>query len=384
MREDYPEVLSPDSVALVRSTAREFAEKEIRPVVMNYDEPQDFPFEIVRKLADLGFMGAMVPEQYQGAGLSSVEFAAIVEELSRIDPSVGLIVSAHNGLSEHHILTYGNEEQRRKYLPAMCSGKALGGWCLTEPGSGSDSGGMNTAAVRDGDAWILNGSKAFITNGSVGKTYVVMAVTGTANGKNRISAFIVERGMPGFSVAKKENKLGMRASDTAGLLFDNVRVPAENMIGNEGEGFRQAMKCLEGGRVGIAALSVGLAQGAFDACMKYVRERKQFGKQLAEFQGIQWKLAEMSTQIEAARLLTQKAAEMKTRGEDIYRIASQAKLFASEVATQVANDAVQMFGGYGFIKEFPVEKFYRDVKLLTIGEGTSEVQKMIIAKSLLR
>ena len=384
MREEYPEISSTESLMMVRSVARDFAEQELRKVVMKYDEAQEFPHEIIRKLGDLGFMGALAPSEYGGSGLSAIEFVTIIEELAKVDPSVALIVSAHNGLSISQILMFGNEEQKQKYLPDMCSGRALGGWCLTEPGSGSDAGAMRTTAVKDKDAWILNGSKAFITNGSIASTYVVMAITGERNARHEISAFILEREMRGLSTGKKENKLGMRASDTAGLVFENVQIPAENLIGSQGEGFKQAMKALEGGRIGIAALSVGLAQGALDACLKYVKSRKQFGKPLAEFQSIQWKLAEMSTDIEAARLLTQKAAMMKMKGDEINRIASQAKLFASEVATRVANEAVQIFGGYGFIKEFPVEKYYRDVKLLTIGEGTSEVQKMIISKSLLR
>jgi alkylation response protein AidB-like acyl-CoA dehydrogenase len=384
MREEYLTVEPAGSVAMVRSVARDFAERELRPVVMKYDEPQEFPHEAVRKLAGLGFMGAMAPEEYRGSGLSPLEFIAVIEEISRVDPSMGLTVSAHNGLCVGHILSFGSEDQKKKYLPDLCSGKSLGAWCLTEPGSGSDSGDMKTSAVKDGDCWVLNGSKAFITNGSVGSTFVVMAVTGKQNDRKQISAFIVEKGMKGFSAGKKENKLGMRSSDTAGLLFDSVRVPASNLIGNQGEGFKQAMKTLEGGRIGIAALSVGLAQGAFESSLKYVKDRRQFGKPLSDFQSIRWKLAEMSTEIEAARLMTEKAASMKMRGEDINCASAQAKLFASEVATRAANEAVQMFGGYGFIKEFPVEKFYRDVKLLTIGEGTSEVQKMIIAKNLLR
>jgi alkylation response protein AidB-like acyl-CoA dehydrogenase len=372
-----------ESVAMIRAVARNFAENELRPVVMKYDEPQEFPHEIVAKLGELGFMGAMAPEEYGGAGLSALEFVAIIEEISRVDPSVGLTISVHNSLGVGHLLTYGSEEQKKQFLPDLCSGKSLGAWCLTESESGSDSSAMRTTAVRDGDGWVLNGSKSFITHGTVGSTFTVMAVTGKQNGKNQVSAFIVEKGTPGFSSVKKENKLGMRASDTAGVLFDHARIPIKNIIGKEGEGFKQAMKMLEGGRIGIAALSVGLAQGAFDASLKYVKERKQFGKPLADFQGIQWKLADMSTEIEAARLLTEKAAMMKMNGEDVNRASAQAKLFASEIAVRAANEAVQMHGGYGYIKEFPVEKFYRDVKLLTIGEGTSEVQKMVIAKSIL-
>jgi hypothetical protein len=325
----------------------------------------------------------MIPEKYGGAELSPLDFTLLVEEISKVDPSVGLTICAHNGLCVNHIFSFGNEEQKQKYLPDLCSGKKLGGWGLTEPGSGSDSAGMMTTAVKDGNEWVLNGSKAFITHGTVGSTFVVMAVTGRSERKPSISAFIVEKGTAGFSVGKKENKLGMRSSDTSGLIFDNVRVPQENVIGNIGEGFQQAMKVLEGGRIGIAALSIGLAAGALDASIKYSNERKQFGKKISQFQGIQWKLADMATEIEAARALTHKAALMKMNGEEYGMIAAQAKLFASEVAVRAANEAVQIHGGYGYIKEFPVEKFYRDAKLLTIGEGTSEVQRMVIAKKLI-
>jgi alkylation response protein AidB-like acyl-CoA dehydrogenase len=373
-----------DDVSMIREAARDFAESEIRPLVMYYDESQQFPSEVISKLCALGFLGAMVPEKYGGAGLSILAFTAIIEELSRVDPSIGLIVAAHNGLSVGHIALFGSEAQKLKYLPDLCSGEKLGGWGLTEPGSGSDAAGMKTTAVKDGDSYVLNGTKMFITNGSVGSTFVIMAVTGHGEEKKSISAFICEKGMKGFSTGKKENKLGMRSSDTASLIFEDVRVPAVNRIGGEGEGFRQAMTMLDGGRIGIAALSCGLAQGAFDASLKYVKQRRQFGKKLSEFQAIQWKLAEMATDIEAARLLIHKAALLKMQGKNYTLAASQAKLFASEMATHIANEAVQIHGGYGFIKEFPVEKFYRDVKLLTIGEGTSEVQKMIIAKNILR
>ncbi len=368
---------------MIQALAKEFAEKELRPHIMKYDESQEFPFPLVDKLASVGFLGAMIPEEYGGAGLTPLEFTLLVEEISKVDPSIGLTVCAHNGLCVSHIFSFGTEEQKKKYLPDLCSGKKIGGWGLTEPGSGSDAAGMKTTAVRDGNFWILNGSKAFITHGTVGSTFVVMAVTGRSGNKTSISAFILEKGMPGFSTGKKENKLGMRSSDTTGLIFDNVRVPHENLLGKEGEGFRQAMKVVEGGRIGIAALSVGLAAGALDASIKYSKDRKQFGKSISEFQGIQWKLADMATEIEAARALTHKAAVMKMNGEDFGIAAAQAKLYASEVSVRAANDAVQIHGGYGYIKEFPVEKFYRDAKLLTIGEGTSEVQRIVIAKKLL-
>jgi alkylation response protein AidB-like acyl-CoA dehydrogenase len=367
----------------VQELARNFADHEMRPTVMRYDESQEFPFEIVEKLAALGFMGMTCPGELGGAGLTDLESIVVIEELAKVDPSVALTVASHNSLCTGHIMLFASEEQKQKYVPDLASGKKLGAWGLTEPGSGSDSGAMKTTATRDGSDWIINGSKNFITQGSVGSTYVVMAVTDRARGKNGISAFIIEKGMKGFSIGKKENKLGVRSSDTASLIFENVRLPSRQLIGNEGEGFKQALTVLDGGRIGIAALSVGIAQGALDASVKYARERRQFGSPIAEFEGIQWKLADMATEIHAARLLTQRAAWMKTQGLNINLAAAQAKYFASEAAVRAANEAVQIHGGYGFIKEFPVEKLYRDVKLMTIGEGTSEVQKMVIARSLL-
>ncbi|MCZ6776071.1 MAG: acyl-CoA dehydrogenase family protein [Ignavibacteria bacterium] len=371
-----------ESQRAVQELARNFAEKEMRPVVMEYDESQEFPFEIVRKLAELGFMGIRWPEELGGAGLTELESIVIVEELAKVDPSVALTVGSHNSLCTGHIMAFGSEEQKARYVPDLASGRKLGAWALTEPGSGSDAGGMKTMATRDGSDWIINGSKTFITQGSVGSTYVVMAMTDRAKGKESISAFILEKGMSGFSVGKKENKLGMRCSDTATIVFENVRVPKQNLIGQVGEGFKQALVVLDGGRIGIAALSVGIAQGALDASLKYAKERVQFGKPLAEFQAIQWKLADMATETSAARLLTQQAAWKKTQGQNHTLAVSQAKYFASEVAVRATNEAVQIHGGYGFIKDFPVEKLYRDVKLMTIGEGTSEVQKMVIARYL--
>jgi alkylation response protein AidB-like acyl-CoA dehydrogenase len=368
----------------VQELAHGFAEREIKPNVMKYDESQEFPMEIMRKLGELGFMGVTFPEKYGGANLTYLEVVAIIEEISKYDPSVGLSVSAHNGLCTNHIYTFGNEQQRERYLPDLCSGKTIGAWALTEPGSGSDAGGMTTTAVREGDYFLLNGTKTFTTHGSVAGTYVVLAVTDRSKKKNGISAFILERGMAGFSVGKKENKLGMRASDTATLLFDNVHVPKENLIGNEGAGFKQALQILDGGRIGIAALAVGIAQACLDHSLKYAKERHQFGKPIGDFQAIQWKLADMATDVNAARMLTYKAAWEKQEGKNVNLIAAEAKYFASEAAVRAANEAVQIHGGYGFIKEFPVEKLYRDVKLLTIGEGTSEVQKMVIAKNLLQ
>jgi alkylation response protein AidB-like acyl-CoA dehydrogenase len=368
----------------VAKAAREFAETEMRPVVMHYDESQEFPLAIVRKLGELGFMGMTWPEELGGAALSDLEAVAVIEELARVDPSVALTVASHNSLCTGHIMLFGNDGQKKKYVPDLASGKNLGAWGLTEPGSGSDSGGMRTTARRERNGWVLNGSKTFITQGSVAAIYVVMAVTDPGGGKKGISAFIVPGGLKGFTIGKKENKLGMRSSDTATLLFDDVSLPGENLLGSAGDGFRQALTVLDGGRIGIAALSVGIAQGALDASIAYAKGRHQFGRALSEFQAIQWKIADMATEINAARLMTHRAAWLKSRGEPFSLAASQAKYFASEAAVRAANEAVQIHGGYGFIKEYPVEKLYRDVKLMTIGEGTSEVQKMIIARHLLQ
>ncbi|BDQ02323.1 acyl-CoA dehydrogenase [Ignavibacterium sp.] len=369
---------------MIRDTIRDFAEKNIRPVIMEYDESQKFPMEIMQQLGELGFMGILVPEEYGGAGLGYIEYALIIEELAKVDPSVALSVAAHNGLCTNHINLFGNEEQKRKYLPDLASGKKIGAWGLTEAASGSDAAGLKSFAVKDSDYWILNGSKQFTTHGTVGETYVVMAITNKDAGKKGISAFILEKGFEGLIIGKKENKLGMRASDTTQLAFENCKVPKENLLGQEGMGFINSMQVLEGGRISIAALSVGLAQGCLDACLKYTNERKQFGKFLSEFQATQFKLAEMHTNIEAARMLTYRAAWMKDNGIPNTKEAAEAKLFASEIAEKAASEAVQMFGGYGYIKEYPVEKYYRDVKLLTIGEGTSEIQRIVIAKDLLK
>lgn len=373
-----------DEMKMLQQAARDFAEKEIRPHVMKLDEAQEFPHEIIRKMADLGFLGAVIPSELGGAGLTALEFVVIMEEIARIDPSVALTFAAHSGLCLEHIARFGNEEQLRKYVPDLATGKKIGSWCLTEPGAGSDAGATKTVARLEGDSYVIEGTKSFITNGSFAETFVVMAKTDPTKGKSGISAFIVERSMGGVSVGKKENKLGMRASDTVQLVFDSVRVPKNNLIGREGEGFKQALAVLDSGRIGIAALSVGLAQGALDASIKYAKERQTFGKPLTEHQAIQFKLADMAVEIQAARLLTYKAALAKTQGKEITLLAAEAKLFASEVAERAAKEAVQIHGGYGYIKEFPVEKYYRDVKLLTIGEGTSEVQRMVIAKKLLQ
>jgi alkylation response protein AidB-like acyl-CoA dehydrogenase len=373
-----------ENQAIIKNTIRDFAEKTIRPVIMEFDESQKFPLEIMKQLGELGFLGILVPEEYGGAELSYIDFTIIIEELAKVDPSIALSVAAHNGLGTNHINRFGNEKQKKKYLPDLTSGKKIAAWGLTESSSGSDAAGLKTTAVKKDGFYILNGSKAFCTHGTVGQTAVIMAITDKEKGKKGISAFILEKGMEGFIVGKKENKLGMRASDTTQLTFDNCKVPEENLLGAEGEGFIQAMKILEGGRISIAALSIGLAQGCLEASLKYSNERKQFGTKISSFQAIQFKLAEMQTNIEAARLLNLRAAYMKDNNIPNTKEAAQAKLFASEMAEKAANEAVQIFGGYGFIKDFPVEKFYRDVKLLTIGEGTSEVQKMVIARHILK
>jgi alkylation response protein AidB-like acyl-CoA dehydrogenase len=371
-----------DSNLEIQKLARDFAQNRIAPTVMKYDENSDFPWEIAKELGEMGFLGIMFPEEYEGSNLSILDYAIIVEEISKADPSMGLTVASHNGLCTNHIYTFSNEELKKKYIPDLASGRKLGAWGLTENVSGSDAAGMATTAVKDGDYYILNGSKSFITQGGVGETAVVTAITDKSKGSKGISAFIVEKAFEGFTVGKKENKLGMRSSDTCELIFDNCRVPVSNLIGQEGEGFKQCMQILDGGRISIAALSVGIAQAALDHSIKYAKQRKQFGKALAEFQGIQFKIADMATEVEAARLLTYKAAIMRDEGKDFKFAASMAKYYASEIATKATNEAIQIHGGYGFIKEFPVEKLYRDVKLTTIGEGTSEVQKMIMARAL--
>lgn len=379
----YSTQLSDEQTA-VRNLARDFAEGEIRPVVMEFDESQEFPAELFSKMAELGFLGIMVPPEYGGSGLGALDAALIVEEIARVDPSVALGVAAHNGLCTGHILKFGSEELKQEYIPRLATGQVMGAWGLTEPGSGSDAGGMQTVARREGDGWVLNGSKNFITHGTVGQVAVIMAVTDRQKKAGGISAYVVDKSMPGFAASKKENKLGMRCSDTSSLSLEDVQVPGKNLIGNEGEGFKQALQILDGGRISIAALSVGLAQGALDAAIKYANERAQFGKNLAMFQGIQFKLAMMATEVEAARLLTYQAAYLRDQGKEYSVEAAKAKFFASEVSVRCANEAVQIHGGYGYIKEYPVEKFYRDAKLLTIGEGTSEIQKIVISRSVLR
>ncbi len=367
----------------IQKLAREFSQNKIAPVAMKFDESQDFPWEIVNELGEMGFLGIIFPEEYGGAGLTTMDYAIIVEEVSKADPSVGLTVASHNGLCTNHIFLFANEELKKKYIPDLASGKKLGAWGLTEDVSGSDAGGMQTTAEKKDGYYILNGSKRFITQGGVGQTYVVTAVTDKSKGRKGISAFIVEKGFEGFSVGKKENKLGLRSSDTCELIFDNCKVPVANLIGSEGDGYRQSMQVLDGGRISIAALSVGIAQAALDHSLKYAKQRKQFGKALSEFQGIQFKIADMTMEISAARLLTYKAAKLKDDGKDFKFAASMAKYYASEIATRATGEAIQIHGGYGFMKEYPVEKLYRDVKLMTIGEGTSEVQKMVMARQLI-
>lgn len=374
--------LSPEQEQ-IRQLAREFAESEIRPHVSYLDETQEFPHEIFRKLGELGFLGILIPTELGGAGLGAIECAIIVEEIARVCPAVALGVAAHNGLCTYHIFRYGSQDLHERYVQPLARGQTLGAWGLTEPGSGSDAGAMRTVAIRDGDRYIIRGSKNFITHGNVGSIAVVMALTDPSKGKKGISAFVLDKSMPGFYATKKENKVGMRCSDTASLVFEDVPVPVSNRLGEEGEGFQQALSILDGGRITIAALSVGLAQGAFEAAMRYAQERVQFGKPIVEHQAIAMKLARMNTEIEAARLLTYRAAWLRDQGKPFHREASQAKLFASEVAVRTAEDAIQIHGGYGYIKEFPVEKYWRDSKLLTIGEGTSEIQRIVIARSFL-
>ena len=368
---------------LLRRSVREFAEAEIGPHVMEWDESQHFPMELLPKLADLGLMGIQFPEQYGGSGMSAVDYCICIEELARVCPAIALSVAAHNGLCSAHIAMFGSEEQRGTYLPRLVKGEVLGAWGLTEANAGSDAAGMRTTAVRHGDSWILNGSKTFITHGRIGGVMVVIAVTDRTRGHRGISAFVVEHGTPGMAAGKKENKLGMRASDTSEVIFTDCRIPAAHLLGEEGQGFVNTLQILDAGRIGIAALSVGLAQGAFEAARDYARERRQFGQPIAAFQAIQWKLADAATRIEAARLLTYRAAFLKDRGVRMTRESSMAKLFASETAVKVADDCVQIHGGYGFVKDYPAEKYFRDVKLLTIGEGTSEIQRLVIARQLL-
>jgi alkylation response protein AidB-like acyl-CoA dehydrogenase len=368
----------------LRKSVREFAEQEIAPNVMKWDEASEFPLATVKELGKLGLMGIVFPPEYGGAGMGYVEYVAAVEELSRVDGSVGIIVAAHTSLCSNHIYLAGNEEQKKKYVSKLATGEYIGAWGLTEPSSGSDAGSARMNAVRRKDGWVLNGTKTFCTNGHYADVLVVIAVTDRAAHTHGLSAFIVEKDTKGFRPGKKENKLGLRASDTAELIFEDCFLPAENLLGKEGSGFIDAMRVLDGGRISIAALSLGMARGAYEAALQYSKQRRQFGKAISEFQAIQWKLADMATEIEAASLLTYKAASMKDAGMKTTQESSMAKLYASEVAVRCANEGVQIHGGYGFIKDYPAEKFYRDVKLCTIGEGTSEVQRLVIARQLLK
>ncbi len=369
---------------MVAASARDFAQQYIAPHVMDWDERQFFPKEVLHHAGSMGFMGILVPEIYGGAGLGYFEYTAIIEEISKIDPSIGLSIAAHNSLCTNHILQFGTEDQKQRWLPKLASGEWIGAWGLTEHNTGSDAGGMNSTAVRDGDDWIISGTKNFITHGNSGDIAVVVVRTGEKGDSHGMTAFAIERGTKGFSAGKKENKLGMRASETAELVFDQCRIPDENRLAEVGDGFIQSMKILDGGRISIAALSLGIARGAYEASLKYSSERVQFGKPINSFQGISFKLAQMATDIEASELLMHKACYEKNMGKRMTKISAMCKLFASETCVRVANEAVQIFGGYGYSKEFPVEKYLRDSKLCTIGEGTSEIQKVVIAKQILK
>jgi alkylation response protein AidB-like acyl-CoA dehydrogenase len=374
---------TPEQVQL-RKAVREFAESEIRPHVMEWDEAQIFPLEVVQKLGGLGYLGSIFPEDLGGAGLGYIDYAILIEELSRVDGSVGIIVAAHTSLCSNHIYKMGSDEQRRRYIPKLASGEWLGCWSLTEPEAGSDAAGTRTTAVREGDCWVLNGAKTFTTNAHYADVCVAMAVTDRAGAQHGISAFIIEKDTPGFRCGKKENKLGLRASATGEVIFENCRLPASQLLGKEGEGFVDSLKILDGGRVSIAALAIGMAQGAYDAALRYSKLRQQFGRPISEFQAIQFKLVDMATALDASRLLNYRAGWMLDRGMRVTRESAMAKLYASEAAVDIANEALQIHGGYGFIKDYPAEKFYRDVKLCTIGEGTSEIQRLVIARQLLK
>jgi len=373
-----------DNQKMIGEMARDFAEKYIRPHVSEWDETQHFPIDLFKKLGDLGMMGVFVPEEYGGSGFGYFEYVTVISEIARVCGAIGLSVAAHNSLCTGHILAFGNEEQKHLWLPKLATCEWLGAWGLTESNTGSDALGMNTTAVLSGDHYIVNGSKNFITHGKSGNVAVVAVRTGEKGDSKGISTLVIEKGTPGFTSGKKENKLGMRASETTELIFDNCRVPKANRLGNEGEGFKQAMKVLDGGRISIAALSLGIAKGAFEAAVAYSKERKQFGQPISNFQGISFKLADMATEIEAAELLIMQAADLKNKHLPVTKQAAMAKYFASEVAVRTATEAVQIFGGYGYTKDFPVEKYYRDAKLCTIGEGTSEIQKIVISREVLR
>ena len=368
----------------VAQTARDFARQHIKPFVMEWDEAQVFPIDLFKELGKLGMMGVLVPEEYGGAGLGYFEYNAIIQEISKVCGSIGLSVAAHNSLCTNHILSFGTEEQKKKWLPKLATAEWLGAWGLTEPNTGSDAGNMQTTAVKTNDGWLLNGTKNWITHGKSGDVAVVICRTGEPRTRGNASAFVVERGTPGFSAGKKENKLGMRASETAEMIFENCHIPDANRLGELGQGFHQAMKILDGGRISIAALSIGIAKGAYEAALQYAQERHQFNQPISNFQGISFKLADMATEIMAADLLVWQSCDLKNRGEKVTKQGAMAKYYASETAVKTANDAVQIFGGYGYTKDFPVEKYYRDAKLCTIGEGTSEIQKLVISREVLQ
>jgi len=378
------EFKSYDNEEMIVQMVRDFAEREIRPKIMEWDEAQIFPVDLFKKMGALGMMGVLVPEKYSGAGLGYFEYVSIITEVAKVCGSIGLSVAAHNSLCTNHILEFGTEDQKLKWLPKLATAEWIGAWGLTETGTGSDAGGMNTTAVKEGEYWIINGSKNFITHGISGDIAVVIVRTGEKGDSHGMTTFVIEKGTPGFTGGKKENKLGMRASETAALFFDNCRVHQSNMLGKEGEGFIQSMKILDGGRISIAALALGIAKGAMEAAVKYAKEREQFGKPISQFQAIAFKLADMATQIEAAELLIAQASDLKNRGKKVSKESAYAKYYASEVSVRVATEAVQIFGGYGYTKDFPAEKYYRDAKLCTIGEGTSEIQKLVISREILK
>lgn len=378
------ELVATENQTMIAQMVRDFGAQHIKPHMMKWDESQEFPKDVFHKLGGLGLMGVLVPETYGGAGFGYVEYVTAIAELAKIDGSIGLSMAAHNSLCTGHILQHASEEQKQKYLPRLASGEWIGAWGLTEPNTGSDAGNMRTVAVEDGDDYVLNGAKNFITHGKSGDVAVVIARTGEVGDSHGMTAFIVERGTPGFAGGRKEDKLGMRASETTEMIFTDCRVPKENVIGKVGDGFVQSLKVLDGGRISIAALSLGIAQGAYEAALQYSKERHQFNQPISSFQGISFKLADMATEIEAASLLTYRAADMKDRGLNVNRESAMAKLYASEVSVRVANEGVQIFGGYGYTKDYPAEKYYRDAKLCTIGEGTSEIQKLVIARTLLK
>lgn len=386
MIENLPEVNfeETENQKMIAEMVREFGIRKIKPRMMEWDESQEFPVDVFHQLGDLGLMGVLVPQEYGGAGFGYLEYITAIVELSKIDGSIGLSMAAHNSLCTNHILTFGNEDQKQRYLPKLASGQWIGAWGLTEPNTGSDAGNMRTVAVREGDYFVINGAKNFITHGKSGQVSVVIVRTGEVGDSHGMSAFIVEKGTPGFTSGKKENKLGMRASETAELIFSDCRIHKSQMLGAEGDGFIQAMKVLDGGRISIASLSLGIAIGAFEAALRYSKERHQFNQPISKFQGIAFKLADMATKIEAAKLLTYRAGDLKNKGIEVNKESAMAKLFASETAVEVANECVQIFGGYGYTKDFPAEKYYRDAKLCTIGEGTSEIQKLVISRAILR